>query len=568
MYKNKEFIENHRLKNNLKNLNLIDFNKEINNKKLTLRKKKLNKFLNEKRYKKIEDNYILNEDNKGLKINEENDKLKFFNILHQIEIKSNNNNNNNNESELINDLEIIYYSLNSIKDELENLNIFNEIVDKGLIKILHEKIIPKYLNNLHIIYLVTLILSVFIEFIKYFLYDDNNDDEFEKMQNYFLSQNNYIQNYKLIFEKYFNDKNILSNLCIFFSIIIFENNTNLSIILNENFLNVIVDNFSLDEKNIFYIENKLQFISNFENKEFIENNSDLCLKIQNIIIKLIFQFQDIIKKNKNLQLLAYIIKINGNLSYSSNETIINNFFDYEIIQFILDLELDEKCNFLDFVLIFFGNLLCNNINIVRKLYNYGIYDLLINIIKNNKYTNEEREKSLWCLNNFHIEKEICIEIFKNIENVNSLFEFMKYSNKYNFHIFHEINTTLFLFAKNLPEKFVLILMSQYNLINISINKLNIFLNNNILNYSDFIVLSGDLTNLINLLILNQNESIKNEALKIIINLGIEDLIEKIILTCYSIEIDDLNEEDQEKIKSICYLVENIKDKIKKFESNN
>ena len=567
MYKNKEFIENHRLKNNLKNLNLIDFNNEINNKKLTLRKKKLNKFLNEKRYKKIEDNYILNEDNKGLKINEENDKLKFFNILHQIEIKSNNNNNNNNESELINDLEIIYYSLNSIKDELENLNIFNEIVDKGLIKILHEKIIPKYLNNYHIIYLVTLILSVFIEFIKYFLYDDNNDDEFEKMQNYFLSQNNYIQNYKLIFEKYFNDKNILSNLCIFFSIIIFENNTNLSIILNENFLNVIVDNFSLDEKNIFYIENKLQFISNFENKEFIENNSDLCLKIQNIIIKLIFQFQDIIKKNKNLQLLAYIIKINGNLSYSSNETIINNFFDYEIIQFILDLELDEKCNFLDFVLIFFGNLLCNNINIVRKLYNYGIYDLLINIIKNNKYTNEEREKSLWCLNNFHIEKEICIEIFKNIENVNSLFEFMKYSNKYNFNIFHEINTTLFLFAKNLPEKFVLILMSQYNLINISINKLNIFLNNNILSYSDFIVLSGDLTNLINLLILNSNESIKNEALKIIINLGIEDLIEKIILTCYSIEIDDLKEEDQEKIKSICYLVENIKDKIKNFNDN-
>ena len=385
MYKNKEFIENHRLKNNLKNLNLIDVNNEINNKKLTLRKKKLNKFLNEKRYKKIENNNILNEENKGLKLNNENDKLKFFYILNQIEIKSN----NNNEPELINNLEIIYYSLNSIKDELENLNIFNEIVDKGLIKILHEKIIPKYLNNLHIIYLVTLILSVFIEFIKYFLYDDeNNDDEFEKMQNYFLSQNNYIQNYKLIFEKYFNDKNILSNLCIFFSIIIFENNTNLSIILNENFLNVIVDNFSLDEKNIFYIENKLQFISNFENKEFIENNSDLCLKIQNIIIKLIFQFQEILKKNENLQVLAYIIKINGNLSYSSNETIINNFFDYEIIQFILDLELDEKCNFLDFVLIFFGNLLCNNIDIVRKLYNYGIYNMLINIIKNNKYTNE------------------------------------------------------------------------------------------------------------------------------------------------------------------------------------
>ena len=81
MYKNKEFIENHRLKNNLKNLNLIDFNNEINNKKLTLRKKKLNKFLNEKRYKKIEDNYILNEDNKGLKINEENDKLPFIFII-------------------------------------------------------------------------------------------------------------------------------------------------------------------------------------------------------------------------------------------------------------------------------------------------------------------------------------------------------------------------------------------------------------------------------------------------------------------------------------------------------
>lgn len=566
MYKNKEFIENHRLKNNLKNLNLIDVNNEINNKKLTLRKKKLNKFLNEKRYKKIENNNILNEENKGLKLNDENDKLKFFYILNQIEIKSNNN---NNEPELINNLEIIYYSLNSIKDELENLNIFNEIVDKGLIKILHEKIIPKYLNNLHIIYLVTLILSVFIEFIKYFLYDDeNNDDEFEKMQNYFLSQNNYIQNYKLIFEKYFNDKNILNNLCIFFSIIIFENNTNLNIILNENFLNLIVDNFSFDEKNIFYIENKLQFISNFENKDFIEKNSDLCLKIQNIIIKLIFQFQEILKKNENLQLLAYIIKINGNLSYSSNETIINNFFDYEIIQFILDLELDEKCNFLDFVLIFFGNLLCNNIDIVRKLYNYGIYNMLINIIKNNKYTNEEREKSFWCLNNFHIEKEICIEIFKNIENVNSLFEFMKYSNKYNFNIFHEINITLYLFAKNLPEKFVLILMSQYNLINISVNKLNIFLNNNMLSYYEFIVLSGDLTNLINLLILNPNEQIKNESLKIIINLGIEDLIEKIILTCYSIEIDDLNEEDQEKIKSICYLVENIKDKIKKFESNN
>jgi hypothetical protein len=44
MYKIKEFIENHRLKNNLKNLNLIDVNNEINNKKLTLRKKNLKNF--------------------------------------------------------------------------------------------------------------------------------------------------------------------------------------------------------------------------------------------------------------------------------------------------------------------------------------------------------------------------------------------------------------------------------------------------------------------------------------------------------------------------------------------
>ena len=562
---NKKLFENQRLKNNIKNLNIIEINNEINNKKLSLRKKKLNKFLNEKRFKKIEENNFLNDEKKALKLNNENDKIKFINIIKQIEKKSNDNDN----EELINDLEIVYYSLNSIKDELDNLNIFNEIIDEGLIKILHEKIIPKFLNNLHIIYLVTLILSVFIEFIKYFLYDDKCNDDFEKMQNYFLSQNNYIQNYKLIFDKYFEDKNILNNLCIFFSIIIFENKTNSNIILNQNFLNVIIDNFSFsfDEKNIFCIENQLQFISNFEDRNFIEKNYDLCLKIQNIIIKLIFQFQDLIKKKENLQLLSYIIKINGNLSYSSNKTIINNFFDYDIIQFILDLELDEKCNFLDFVLIFFGNLLCNEINIVKKLFNYGIYNMLINIIKNNKYSNEEREKSFWCLNNFHIEPEICIEIFKNIENVNFLFEFMKFNNKYNFSIFHEINMTLYLFSKNLPEKFVLILISQYNLINIAINKYNIYINNNVLSYYEFIILSSDLTNIINLLILNPKENIKNESLKILVNLNVEELIDKIILTCYSIDIENLHEDDQQKIKSLSYLAENIKEKLKKFNDN-
>ena len=562
---NKKLFENQRLKNNIKNLNIIEINNEINNKKLSLRKKKLNKFLNEKRFKKIEENNFLNDEKKALKLNNENDKIKFINIIKQIEKKSNDNDN----EELINDLEIVYYSLNSIKDELDNLNIFNEIINEGLIKILHEKIIPKFLNNLHIIYLVTLILSVFIEFIKYFLYDDECKDDFEKMQNYFLSQNNYIQNYKLIFDKYFEDKNILNNLCIFFSIIIFENKTNSNIILNQNFLNVIIDNFSFsfDEKNIFCVENQLQFISNFEDRNFIEKNCDLCLKIQNIIIKLIFQFQDLIKKKENLQLLSYIIKINGNLSYSSNETIINNFFDYDIIQFILDLELDEKCNFLDFVLIFFGNLLCNEINIVKKLYNYGIYNMLINIIKNNKYSNEEREKSFWCLNNFHIETEICIEIFKNIENVNFLFEFMKFNNKYNFSIFHEINITLYLFAKNLPEKFVLILISQYNLINIAINKYNIYINNNVLSYYEFIILSSDLTNIVNLLILNPKENIKNESLNILVNLNVEELIDKIILTCYSIDIENLHEDDQQKIKSLSYLAENIKEKLKKFNDN-
>ena len=177
---------------------------------------------------------------------------------------------------------------------------------------------------------------------------------------------------------------------------------------NDKILEQIINNHKFDDI-AEIISVKIWLISNFIFHLKYSVDFQLSLNIQNFYISVFKEF--ILNKEFDKELLDNLIKILINLSLCRNEIYIKNLLDSKILSFILNL--DKANNFISAnnLLIIIGNMSSTNNNeILLDLYN-EVINYLVNIILSDNIKDRIINLTLWNINNFAVDKNLCLDIF-------------------------------------------------------------------------------------------------------------------------------------------------------------
>lgn len=429
---------------------------------LSLRKKKLNKNLFEKR-----SNY-LNENNENQNLNfieEEKHNTFINNIKYKFnELLLDKNKDETNYITILND--IIKYLQNSFKDIELNIITKPLIETKIIAKIYNDLTIKKYINNYEILNLILIIFSSIV-----FLY--NYCQNTDILKNNFISDNKYILLYLSLLD--IENDEVIYNLYKFIGLLSHNSVEIKKILFNYKFLEKIINNNVYDnEKEI--IEVKIWCISQFDMNIIYNENIDLCLKLQDFYI---FIFNNYLLNNiYNNEFLVNYLKIITNLSFCMNEEYIKNLINSKIIDFCLDTNINKQLSKKNLLLIFGNMNYISNTKSLCQLYILTI-QYLINIILDKKNDDDIIGLSLWCINNFTIYKEFCLDIFfkKNLLNINK--NYIIKNQNINDNIFYEICFGYSNLIRCINEDKKYILIKEYNIMSLIIEgfkKINIFQN--------------------------------------------------------------------------------------------
>ena len=377
----------------------VDFLDEKRNHLLNIRKNKLNKKIIENRIKHYNINVDRTKDEEQLKILEKEEKNNSFRKI--IKYKFN---------ELISD---------KIKDEKNYKNILNEIIEcindniklieinkvsepfieKEIIEnIFNDLTIKKYVNNMEILNLILIIYSCFILLYNHFL----NSDELKTI---FISDDKYIDLYLSLLN--IENDELIYNIYKFIGLLSNNSNEIKRKLFDKNFLVKIVNNQLYDNKKEI-IEVKLWCVTQFDIAINYDENKSLCFQIQKFYNYIFVNY--LTKGNYNNEFLKDYLNLLNNLSLFRNEQYISDLLNSKIIDFFLEPNINinlpkEK------LLTLIGNMnSISNSQISSEIYKKTIQYLINNIF--DIKTNEENiNLSLWCINNFSSDQNLCIDIF-------------------------------------------------------------------------------------------------------------------------------------------------------------
>ena len=429
---------------------------------LSLRKKKLNKNLFEKR-----SNYVnKNNENQNLNFVEEekhntfinNIKFKFNELLLEI---------NKDETNYINILNDIIKFLQSSFNDIELNKIEKPLIEtKVIAKIYNDLTIKKYIKNYEILNLLLIIFSCII-----FLYNYCQNSDI--LKNNFISGNKYILLYLSLLD--IENDEVIYNLYKFIGLLSHNSVEIKKILFNAKFLEKIINNNLYDnEKDI--IEVKIWCISQFDMNNIYNENIDLCLKLQDFYILVFNNY--LLKNIHNNEFLVNYLKIITNLSFCMNEDYIKNLLNSKIIDFFLDSNINKQLSKKNLLLII-GNM--NYISEPKSICQLYILTIqyLINIILDKKNGEDIIGLSLWCINNYTIYKELCLDIYfkKNLLTINK--NYIIKNQKISGNIFYEICLGYANLIRCINDDKKYILIKEYNIMSLIIEgfkKVEIFQN--------------------------------------------------------------------------------------------
>ena len=337
--------------------NIIDEKREFS---LSLRKRKIN-------FKLFEGRNISCFNNKKISsiFDEKNDisiiKSKFNDLHFELDI---------NEEILLDNLSELLSILESFIIHKKKIVISEELIEQSIIDKIYKNILFNKYNNQEEI--LTKVFNLF-----YSLINSDNDEIVYKT-------------YKFIGLLADNSKEISMKL------------------YNDKILEQIINNHKFDDI-AEIISVKIWLISNFIFHLKYSVDFQLSLNIQNFYISVFKEF--ILNKEFDKELLDNLIKILINLSLCRNEIYIKNLLDSKILSFILNL--DKANNFISAnnLLIIIGNMSSTNNNeILLDLYN-EVINYLVNIILSDNIKDRIINLTLWNINNFAADKNLCLDIF-------------------------------------------------------------------------------------------------------------------------------------------------------------
>ena len=398
IFSNINIIEpNEKNQNQNKPYELIQMNEDRYKTKLSLRKKKLQEKISERRKIEYTNNNIIDTENKF--------HLKDFIFL------------NMSFKDLINQMLVDYKEKEKIKNLLLKMcnvlkerinsegitligNIYNfnmnDFIENNWINNLY-RIIILYLKDPEIIVIISRLLCYSSDFFNKDVVNENNNinllyDKTDHLNRcgYFISSDKYIDLYNKLFDIYLKEKKeineeIIYHLVFFIGNLALNEPDNQENLYISRTLNYILDSVDMEKDSNLLIDIKIWCLSKFDLKEKFLIDLDLSLKIQKIYIELFmnqfkFNLFDGINRDMNEDNIFYnFLELIVNSTNCTEVDYVQNLIKSNILEFLMDNINNKSTKIILSILYIFLNLTNAETSLLNRLINIGLIQFFKNI---------------------------------------------------------------------------------------------------------------------------------------------------------------------------------------------
>ena len=385
---------------------------------------------------------------------------------------------------------------------------------------------------------------------------------------YFISSDKYIDTYNTILDLYLKkDTQISYNMLIFIGNIIKDNENNQKSLYLSGTLKLIIDSIDLEIDSKKILVEKIWCLSKFDLNEEYDQNLDLSLSIQKIYVDIFLNQNKYELFDANNQeigedyfLLNYL-KVIENTSYCLQNIFIENFIKSNILEFLMDNMIINIDPILLKVIIGIIMNITNADSIIgKRLVNIGVVKYLLNIINNKTLDIDLRMDSLVPINNLMSDSQMWNIILFDQKVIET---FCKILNDENIdqYVFNEvcigINTGISYCENDILNK----LIDEYYVIQLVCKAFKQIISGVKTNKKKNI---GHLTfirfcNFILSCLSNNDNDLINKVIKKFQNAGGEEIIDNIINIYSDFRVEDCTNDEEKEIKGILEISEAIKD---------
>ena len=425
IFSNINIIEpNEKNQNQNKPYELIQMNEERYKTKLSLRKKKLQEKISERRKIEYTNNNIIDTENKF--------HLKDFIFL------------NMSFKDLINQMLVDYKEKEKIKNLLLKMcnvlkerinsegitligNIYNfnmnDFIENNWINNLYQ-IIILYLKDPDIIVIISRLLCYSSDFFNKDAVNENNNinllyDKTDHLNRcgYFISSDKYIDLYNKLFDIYLKEKKeineeIIYHLVFFIGNLALNEPDNQENLYISRTLNYILDSVDMEKDSNVLIDVKIWCLSKFDLKEKFLIDLDLSLKIQKIYIELFmnqfkFNLFDGINRDMNEDNIFYnFLELIVNSTNCTEVDYVQNLIKSNILEFLMDNINNKSTKMILSILYIFLNLTNAETSLLNRLINIGLIQFFKNIFSDKTLDKEIYNVAIISINNLLNEPQL------------------------------------------------------------------------------------------------------------------------------------------------------------------
>ena len=425
IFSNINIIEpNDKNQNQNKPYELIQMNEDRYKTKLSLRKKKLQEKISERRKIEYTNNNIIDTENKF--------HLKDFIFL------------NMSFKDLINQMLVDYKEKEKIKNLLLKMcnvlkerinsegitligNIYNfnmnDFIENNWINNLYQ-IILLYLKDPDIIVIISRLLCYSSDFFNKDVVNENNNinllyDKTDHLNRcgYFISSDKYIDLYNKLFDIYLKEKKeineeIIYHLVFFIGNLALNEPDNQENLYISRTLNYILDSVDMEKDSNVLIDVKIWCLSKFDLKEKFLIDLDLSLKIQKIYIELFmnqfkFNLFDGINRDMNEDNIFYnFLELIVNSTNCTEVDYVQNLIKSNILEFLMDNINNKSTKMILSILYIFLNLTNAETSLLNRLINIGLIQFFKNIFSDKTLDKEIYNVAIISINNLLTEPQL------------------------------------------------------------------------------------------------------------------------------------------------------------------
>ena len=425
IFSNINIIEpNEKNQNQNKPYELIQMNEERYKTKLSLRKKKLQEKISERRKIEYTNNNIIDTENKF--------HLKDFIFL------------NMSFKDLINQMLVDYKEKEKIKNLLLKMcnvlkerinsegitligNIYNfnmnDFIENNWINNLYQ-IIILYLKDPDIIVIISRLFCYSSDFFNKDVVNENNNinllyDKTDHLNRcgYFISSDKYIDLYNKLFDIYLKEKKeineeIIYHLVFFIGNLALNEPDNQENLYISRTLNYILDSVDMEKDSNLLIDVKIWCLSKFDLKEKFLIDLDLSLKIQKIYIELFmnqfkFNLFDGINRDMNEDNIFYnFLELIVNSTNCTEVDYVQNLIKSNILEFLMDNINNKSTKMILSILYIFLNLTNAETSLLNRLINIGLIQFFKNIFSDKTLDKEIYNVAIISINNLLNEPQL------------------------------------------------------------------------------------------------------------------------------------------------------------------